>query len=61
MIETLLLNVNDVEKIIMESDIISTVEEGYIAYNRGKIDQPDIVSIDIPEKNGELDIKLVLV
>ena len=32
-------------------------EEGYIAYNRGKINQPDIVSIDIPEKNGELDIK----
>ena len=57
MIETLLLNVKDVEKIIIESDIISTVEEGYIAYNRGKINQPDIVSIDIPEKNGELDIK----
>ena len=57
MIKTLLLNVKDVEKIIIERDIISTVEEGYIAYNRGKINQPDIVSIDIPEKNGELDIK----
>lgn len=55
--ETLLLSKCDIEKILMESDILDTVEQGYIAYNRGKVVQPDIVSIDIEEKNGELDIK----
>ncbi len=55
--KTLLLNKSEVIKLLNMSDVISSVEEGYKAYSSGQVIQPDIVSIEIPECNGEMDIK----
>lgn len=55
--KTLLLSIKDVEVALSMKEVISAVEEGYIAYNAGKVQQPDIVSMEMPEHNGETDIK----
>ncbi len=55
--KTLLLSMKDVKEALSIKEVISAVEEGYIAYNAGKVQQPDIVSMEIPEYNGETDIK----
>ena len=39
------------------AEVIEAVEEGYLAYEAGKVQQPDIVSMEIPSYNGETDIK----
>lgn len=54
---TLLLGIKDVEKLLSIKDVISAVEEGFIAYHAGKVQQPDIMSIEVGEYNGETDIK----
>lgn len=38
-------------------DVIASVEEGYRAFCSGQVIQPDIVSVELPEQNGEMDIK----
>jgi ornithine cyclodeaminase/alanine dehydrogenase len=38
-------------------DAIEAVKQGYMSYNNGMILQPPIVSIEIPENKGEIDIK----
>ncbi|MHC1722363.1 MAG: ornithine cyclodeaminase family protein [Aminipila sp.] len=55
--ETLLLSLKDVEQALSMEEVISAVEQGYISYNAGKVQQPDIVSMEMPENNGETDIK----
>ncbi len=55
--KTLLLGMKDVEAALSMEGVMEAVEEGYLAYHRGKVRQPDIVSIEIPENNGETDIK----
>ncbi|SHJ20462.1 ornithine cyclodeaminase family protein [Lutispora thermophila] len=55
--ETLLLSLKDVRQALSMKEVISAIEEGYIAYYREKVQQPDIVSIEIPRNNGETDIK----
>lgn len=55
--KTLLLSKDDVENSLCMKDVIESVKKGYLAYNAGKVDQPDIVSMEIPEYNGETDIK----
>ena len=55
--KTLLLSIKDVEEALSLKEVIAAVEEGYIAYNAGQVQQPEIVSIEIPENNGETDIK----
>lgn len=55
--KTLLLSIKDVKEALSMKEVISVVEEGYIAYNAGKVQQPDIVSMEMPENNGETDIK----
>lgn len=55
--KTLLLSMKDVKAALSMKEVISAVEEGYIAYNAGKVQQPDIVSMEMPEYNGETDIK----
>lgn len=47
----------DVEESLSLRDVIAAVEDGYIAYNSGKVQQPDIVSMEMPQYNGETDIK----
>ena len=55
--KTLLLSSKDVKEALSMKEVISAVEDGYIAYNKGKVQQPYIVSIEIPANNGETDIK----
>lgn len=54
---TLLLSMRDVEKSLSVKEVIDAVEQGYIAFNEGKVQQPDIVSMEMPQYNGETDIK----
>lgn len=55
--KTLLLSIKDVKQALSMKEVISAVEDGYIAYNARKVQQPDIVSMEMPEYNGETDIK----
>lgn len=55
--KTLLLSIKDVKEALSIKAVIRAVEEGYISYNAGKVQQPDIISLEIPENNGETDIK----
>lgn len=55
--KTLLLSLEDVKKSLSMAEVIEAVEEGYLAYEAGKVQQPDIVSMEIPSYNGETDIK----
>lgn len=55
--KTLLLSMNDVKEALSMKEVIDVVEKGYLAYNSGKVQQPDIVSMEIAENNGETDIK----
>jgi len=55
--KTLLLSSKDVREALSMKEVIRVVEEGYVAYCRGKVQQPDIVSLEIPRNNGETDIK----
>lgn len=55
--KTLLLNKDEVSKLIDMQMVIDAVEKGYVAFNQKKAIQPNIMSIEIPKNNGELDIK----
>jgi len=55
--ETLLLNQQEVSELLNMPDAIKAVEEAYKAYNLNKVQQPPIVSIDVAEHKGEIDIK----
>jgi len=56
-LKTLLLKKSEVMQLLGMKDVIESVEEGYKAFCSGQVLQPDIVSIEIPESNGEMDIK----
>ena len=55
--KTLLLSMSDVRQSLSMKDVISAVEQGYIAFSAGKVQQPDIVSMEAEKYNGETDIK----
>ncbi len=55
--KTLLLTGKEVKGLLNMPDAILAVEQGYKAYNQNMVEQPPIVSIDITEYNGEMDIK----
>lgn len=55
--KTLLLSMADVQHILSMRDVISAVKEGYLAFDQGKVQQPDIVSMEMEAYNGETDIK----
>ena len=55
--KTLLLSMEDVQKLLSMKDIIDAVKEGYLAFEQGKVQQPDIVSMEMADYNGETDIK----
>lgn len=55
--KTLILNKKDIFKIINMSDAIDSVEQAYRIFTKDMLEQPPIMSIDIPKHNGELDIK----
>ena len=54
---TLLLNQRDVGSLLSMKDVIASVEACYMAYCSGQVIQPDIVSVELPQFNGEMDIK----
>lgn len=55
--KTLLLSMGDVEKTLFMRDVIEAVEDGYRAFQKGNVQQPDIVSLEMPLHHGETDIK----
>jgi len=56
-LKTLLLKKSEVMSQLNMNGVIASVEEGYRAYCSGQVIQPDILSIEIPEHNGEMDVK----
>lgn len=55
--KTLLLSATDVAKVINFKNVIEAVEKGYIAFNRGLIQQPPIQSMEMDEYNAAMDVK----
>ena len=55
--KTLLLKKSEVMQLLNMKDVIASVEEGFKAFCSGQVIQPDIVSVELPEQNGEMDIK----
>lgn len=54
---TLILNQEDVRKALSREMVIASVKEGYKAYQKDVIQQPDIQSFEMYESNGETDVK----
>lgn len=55
--KTLLLNQREVKQLLNMPDTIIAVEEAYKDFNRKMVIQPPIVSIEVQEHNGEMDLK----
>ena len=55
--KTLLLKKSEVSGLLDMTNVIASVEDGYRSYCSGQVIQPDIVSVEIPQCNGEMDIK----
>lgn len=55
--KTMLLSMADVDKSLSMKEVITAVEDGYLAFEEGTVQQPDIVSMEMPKHNGETDIK----
>lgn len=55
--KTLLLTKEDVEKVVSMKEAIEAVEEGYRAFNSGKVMQPDFIAMPFEAPRGELDFK----
>ncbi|HWR30960.1 MAG TPA: ornithine cyclodeaminase family protein [Negativicutes bacterium] len=55
--KTLLLNQHEISQLLPMDAAIAAVTEAYKAFNQNMVAQPPIVSIEIPEHNGEIDIK----
>ncbi len=56
--KTLLLNKDEVGRLICMKEVISTVEEAYKAFNSGQVNQPPYTCIHLPPPRGEIDFKL---
>ncbi|MBB4574174.1 ornithine cyclodeaminase family protein [Rhizobium lentis] len=56
--QTLLLNKEDVGRLICMRDVIAAVEEAYKAFNSDQVVQPDYIGIHLPSPRGEVDFKL---
>ncbi len=55
--KTLLLNKKEVKQILNMTDTIAAVEEAYKDFNRKLVVQLPILSIEVPDYNGEMDLK----
>ena len=56
--KTLLLNKEEVGRLICMKEVIGTVEEAYKAFNSGQVNQPPYTCIHLPPPRGEIDFKL---
>jgi alanine dehydrogenase len=55
--KTLILTKEEVGSLLNMKDAIHSVEQAYRIYAQNQLEQPPIMSIDVPEHLGELDIK----
>lgn len=55
--KTLLLNRIDVARSLDIDEVIAGVRRGYIDYRKNNVDQPQIVSIAMPKRRAECDLK----
>lgn len=55
---TLLLNLNEVQSLLTIEDTVEAVKSGYMAYNKGLVQMPPVVSIMAEKHNGEMDFKM---
>lgn len=55
--KTLLLSMDNVKELLSMKEVIDAVKEGYLAFEQGKVQQPDIVSMEMAKYDGEMDIK----
>lgn len=56
--QTLLLNKNQVRRLIDLKQVIGAVEDAYKAYSSNQVEQPDYIGISLPARRGEIDFKL---
>lgn len=56
--KTLLLNKEEVGRLIHIKEVIGTVEDAYKAFNSGQVTQPAYTCIHLPPPRGEIDFKL---
>jgi alanine dehydrogenase len=56
--KTLLLNKQDVGRMISMKEVIGTVEQAYMAFNSGQVVQPAYTCIHLPPPRGEIDFKI---
>lgn len=56
--KTLLLNKQDVGRMISMKEVIGTVEQAYKAFNSGQVKQPPYTCIHLPPPRGEIDFKI---
>jgi alanine dehydrogenase len=56
--KTLLLNKEEVRRLISMREVIGTVERAYKAFNSDQVVQPGYVGIHLPSPRGEIDFKL---
>lgn len=56
--ETLILNMKEVEELLSVEDTVEAVKNGYMAYNKGLVDMPPVVSLMVDKYNGEMDFKM---
>lgn len=57
MLNTIILNNMEVNNLLSLKETLEAVKNAYMAYNSNQVVQPSIVSIDVPDYNGEIDIK----
>ena len=55
---TLLLNKEEVSRLISMKEVIGTVEEAYKAFSSHQVDQPGYIGLHLPAPRGEIDFKL---
>ncbi|WP_324823875.1 ornithine cyclodeaminase family protein [Sinanaerobacter sp. ZZT-01] len=58
MMNTLLLNLNEVQSLLTIEDTVEAVKAGYMAFNRGVVQMPPVVSLMAHKFNGEMDFKM---
>ena len=55
--KSLLLSRKDVMQALDMKDVIESVKQGYIAYQKGSLDQPPVVSMVMPKDHADCDVK----
>jgi ornithine cyclodeaminase/alanine dehydrogenase len=56
--KTLLLKKEEVARLICMREVIAAVEEAFVAFSGGQVEQPDYIGIHLPPPRGEIDFKL---